>query len=1035
MNLSTENSTRVQAPTLIQPAVASTTSDNEVNDAVHPNPTGRCTVDSKTNKAGKNTKIDKKLLKCKDKTLIATLNVRTLRKEDKRIELARIFNATNIHILGVVDHKIVHEDEDIKTEQLNNCTLITSSAWRNESNASSGGVGVLINKKLEDTLSTIDTINKRIIVASFNGNPKSTIIVHYSPTEGSSDAEEHYKNLINVINTIPKHNVTMVIGDFNAHIGKDDARHTFHEKTNNNGRLLLDMVEETNLIITNTTFQKKKGKLWTFISDMSHAKSQIDYILINKKWKNSIKNVEAYSSFASVGSDHRIVTAHVKLSLRSTKPKVGKKMFDWSTLKDDADLQHRYTIQIKNRYSALRENSDDNDATEIYQHLIQANKETAEELMPTKKRSKRNNAANDPKVVEARDKVNSAFSNYQKEQTHEKQHELQEQKTNLESAYNQVFEDELKELVREVEDANSKHQHALSWKLINQISGRKVTKKGIINGKSKEDRVKSWYNHFSQLLGKEPNVLNSDKKDDDDVYPHIFEDLTIETGPFVMEELQKALKSLKVGKSAGEDGIPPEVLKYCQLDELVLDHANNLLLHGNKPRQWSDINLLPLPKTGNLSLTSNYRGIGLSSIVAKLVNKMILNRVQPVLDPLLRPNQNGFRPGRSTTAHILALRRIIEGVKRKDLKAALLFLDFSKAFDSVHRGKLIKILRAYGIPDQIVNAISKLYESTRAKVLSPDGETDYFEIIAGVLQGDTLAPYLFVITIDFIMRNAIGNKAEELGFTVHPKKSRRIPAVVVTDLDFADDIALLSNDIEQAKKLLSLVEVEAAKIGLHANAKKTQVMLFNQDSINDIKSISGGKIKDVEDFKYLGGWIASTEKDLKVRKALAWTACHKLKKIWASSLNKKMKIRLFLATVESVLLYNSETWSLTKQMEKSLDGQYTRMLRMALDVSWKLHMTNEELYAGLPKVSVKISERRLKLAGHCVRHSEEIASQLILWEPSRGRSKRGRKPVDYIDLIKRDTGLENPNEIRNSMLDRDVWKKFIRLARSGDRPK
>ena len=144
-------------------------------------------------------------------------------------------------------------------------------------------------------------------------------------------------------------------------------------------------------------------------------------------------------------------------------------------------------------------------------------------------------------------------------------------------------------------------------------------------------------------------------------------------------------------------------------------------------------NLIPIHKSGDLGNTTNYRGVALSSVVAKLVNRMLLNRIQPKLDPLLRSNQNGFRPRCSTTAHILALRRIIEGVKRNNLKAVFLFVDFNKAFDSIHRGKMMKILRAYGIPEQLVNAISKLYEETHVKVPSPDGETDYFEILAGVL--------------------------------------------------------------------------------------------------------------------------------------------------------------------------------------------------------------------------------------------------------------------------------------------------------------
>ena len=113
--------------------------------------------------------------------------------------------------------------------------------------------------------------------------------------------------------------------------------------------------------------------------------------------------------------------------------------------------------------------------------------------------------------------------------------------------------------------------------------------------------------------------------------------------------------------------------------------------------QLSEIDILQIPKSGDLSNTKNYRGIALSSVVAKLINKMILNRLQPKMDNFLRNNQNGFRPGRSTTTHILALRRLIEEVKAHDKKAIILYMDFRKAFDSNHRGKMLKILKAYDV--------------------------------------------------------------------------------------------------------------------------------------------------------------------------------------------------------------------------------------------------------------------------------------------------------------------------------------------------
>ena len=843
-----------------------------------------------------------------------------------------------MQVLGIVDHKIIHNNEDddenpIEYKPYGKNMMITSTAWRNNSNAACGGVGILLNKVATDALAEVVSFNNRILIANFGGNPEATVIVHYVPCEGADNAEEHYQHLTDAVHTVPKHNMILIVGDCNAHTGSEDALFSFHETTNNNGKLLLEFAEENNLMITNTRFQKKRGKLWTYISDMNGLKSQIDYILVNKKWKNSIRNVEAYSSFSSLGTDHRVLSARIKLSLRTSKTP-SKKMYDWYPLREDTNLQQLYTVTVKNRYSELQDNSET--LTELYQHLITANQETAEKMIPVKKKKPKKKASVDPRVVSCRKKVQEAFEAYTKDASEENQIQLQSEKELLQQKYQELEEEDLNEMIDQVETADKSCKHGESWKLINKISGRKNTKSGILKGKNKEERVKNWYLHFSLLLGKEPIV-----DDEDEEIQPVFTNLRYKTGPFDIDEYQAAKKRLKEGKAAGQDGIPPEVLKRCDIDDIVLKFANKLLLNLEKPDQWSESNLIPIAKSGDLRLGGNYRGIMLNSLVLKITNKMMLNRIQPTLDPHLRPNQNGFRPGRTTTAQILALRRIIEGVKSRNLSAIITFIDFRKAFDSIHRGKMLKILRAYGIPDELVNAIAKTYENTKARVLSPDGETELFEILAGVLQGDTLAPYLFAITLDYAMREAIGNDENRLGFTIEERKSRRTPATSITDLDFADDIALISDQVQETQELLTRIEKATAKVGLCINVKKTVVMPFHQTDNVEIKTREGVKLKSVEEFKYLGAWMSSSEKDFNTRKAQAWTACHKLHKVWKSKLPRSTKIRLFVSTVESVLLYGSETWTITKQMEKKIDGCYTRLLRMALNISWQQHLTNE----------------------------------------------------------------------------------------------
>ena len=107
---------------------------------------------------------------------------------------------------------------------------------------------------------------------------------------------------------------------------------------------------------------------------------------------------------------------------------------------------------------------------------------------------------------------------------------------------------------------------------------------------------------------------------------------------------------------------------------------------------------------------------------------------------------------------------------------------------------------------------------------------------------------------------------------IQPSRSRRHPAICITDLMFADDIALLSQEIAQAQELLSRVEMEASKIGLHINAKKTELMTFNYEDEITIVTLKGDIVKNVLDFKYLGGWMASSEHDFEIRKAMAWSA-------------------------------------------------------------------------------------------------------------------------------------------------------------------
>ena len=201
-----------------------------------------------------------------------------------------------------------------------------------------------------------------------------------------------------------------------------------------------------------------------------------------------------------------------------------------------------------------------------------------------------------------------------------------------------------------------------------------------------------------------------------------------------------------------------------------------------------------------------------------------------------------------------------------------------------------QILLAYSLPKETVAVITILYRNTKVKVRLLDGDTEYFDIVAGVLQGDTLALYLFIICLEYVLRTSI-DKIKENGFELIKKRSRRYPTKAITDADYADDIAILANTPNQAETLLHRMEKAAAGIGLHVNAHKTEYMCFNQTG--DISTLDGSSPKLVDKFTYLGNSVSSTEKDIDTQLTKSRTAFDKLSIIWKSDLTDKMKRNFF----------------------------------------------------------------------------------------------------------------------------------------------
>ena len=292
----------------------------------------------------------------------------------------------------------------------------------------------------------------------------------------------------------------------------------------------------------------------------------------------------------------------------------------------------------------------------------------------------------------------------------------------------------------------------------------------------------------------------------------------------------------------------------------------------------------------------------LFSVQGKVFNRIMLERLKTAVDKKLRDHQAGFRKERSCIDQITTLRIIIEQSLEWNASLYVTFVDFEKAFDSLDRKSLWKLMRHYGIPEKFVTIIKNTYHGTSCGVLHDGSLSDKFEVKTGVRQGCLLSPFLFLLGVDWIMRESTEGRRNRIQWTLW------------NQLD-ADNIALLAHKYTQMQDKIIQMEDSAAKLGLFVSKRKTNSMRINTTNDSPIM-LDKGAVEDVSSFKYLGSIVntnGGTDEDVKARIGKARTAFNKLHKIWKSrDITTSTKLQIFNTNVKTVLLYGSETWCISK---------------------------------------------------------------------------------------------------------------------------
>ena len=681
---------------------------------------------------------------------------------------------------------------------------------------------------------------------------------------------------------------------------------------------------------------------------------------------------------ADVGSDHYLIIAKVKLKLR--KVRTGNKTrlrFDTEKLKDPA-TQHRFQISLQNRFRILQ-----NEAEISILEFNQAMEETGKKILGYRRSKKEEWITQQTwSLIDERKEVKNKLLNAKSPRLKERlRREYSAKDKQVKSHARNDKRRFTENLATKAEEAARKKDMKTLYQISKRLRGDTGANQEVpvkaADGTvltSMQDKIARWREHFQEILNRPDPTQTSD-------IPEAEEDLDVNLGPITVEEVRQAIKSLKSGKAPGKDGICPEMLKAeSHATPEVLKEVFQKIWDGEQaPEEWSTGIIVKLPKKGDLGNCNNWRGITLLPMTSKVFTRIILNRVKDAADSIIRQEQAGFRKGRSCIDHIFTLRQILEQSTEWNSPIYTMFIDFTKAFDSLHRESLWKILRHHGIPVKMVSVIKLLYQDMKCQVICDGQLTDSFTVRTGVKQGCILSPFLFTLAVNWLMTETTKNCRRGIRWTL---------TSVLEDLDYADDIDLLSSRHKDMQDKTNKMVDCGGTIGLAVNIPKTKLMRKNH-TIQDPIYINDEPVEEANSFVYLGSHMTpegDSEKDAEARIIKANQAFGMLKPFWRNrKISTETKLRIYKSNVLSVLLYGAECWKVTSSLTHKLETFQNKCLRNILNIYWPIASTisNQVLLqrtSYLP-VATLVKRRRWTWIGHISRMPPNSHTMIALGGP------------------------------------------------------
>jgi len=974
---------------------------------------------------------------------MATWNVRTMLQAGKMQEIRSEMKAYKIDILALQEIRWQGQGRIDKPDY----TLLYSGS---EGKTGQLGTGFMISAAMKKCLLEFEPQSNRVCKIRIKGKFRNvTLISAHAPTNEKEEQEKEsfYENLEDVYNRIPRYDMVIIMGDFNAKIGKQDYQrqvagpYTVHDTSNENGNMLTQFATRNRLIIKSTMFPHKHIHLGTWKIPGTNEVNQIDHALVTSRHSSSVIDIRSCRG-PNCDSDHYLVKIKVRERIAKVQmvPKRKTRRWEVEKLNKDAPWRDKYQLALESNLKPGREEGTDS-VQNKWEQLEKAIKVAAEETLGETKYRRKEEWFDEECAAYIREKNKARQKMIQKE-TRSNYEEYREWRRKINRLCKGKKREMIKKQMEEINQLNQQNERRKFYKAVNNMKRGFQPRMNGCRGKDgktigeEKEILERWTEHFAELLREGEEKEKEKGNHRGNPTPIIKPDRPQEQAQEICQEptrneVDRAIQRMKNNRAPGEDMIVAELIKYRGegLVDAVYELIKLIWTTEIMPQEWDIGIICPIYKKGDKLDCDNYRGITLLNNTYKVFSSILNDRMKIATEKIIGEYQCGFRQNKSTIDQLFILRQMIERHTEHGLDLHMLFIDFKQAFDSIKRGRLLTAMDRMGIPQKLFRLTRMTMQQTKARVKIDNQLGATFEYDKGVKQGDGLSTALFILAL----HNAV-QETDRRG-TIYTKSSQICA--------YADDVVVVTRSETKIRQVYKEIEAKTREMGLIVNVRKTKYMRISiRPEGRHIQNLKIGEktFEGVSKFRYLGnvidkeGRISECIKDRIQAGNKAYAANYHMLK--SKIIRRSVKMQIYKTMIRPVATYGAETWTLTKADENMLRIFERKIWRKIYgpvqeEGAWRIRY-NEELDRLMKgKDIVKfIKAQRIRWLGHVKRMEEGAMPRRTMEGRLFTGRRKGRPRLRWLDDVIADLKVLKIRQWTEKVKNREQWRLVVKEAKA-----